>query len=260
MSFPGIIRRLFANNGAGPKLRKDILPSHADTHAPGGSDPIDFPESGVSAEAFAKLQQQVAALAGSLGQGDPWDIFPLRVPIPVVGVTFGGSDGRRAIMPGETEAREDWIICDGGSDGKDGTVPDLRGRMILGASDEHPAGSSGGSETHSHSISGTVGSSGSHSHTLSGSVSAMTLSTSQMPTHSHLYTCWSTSESGVGNGTFGGFNKVLTNTTGSSNSHSHSDTFSIGRGGSHSHSLSDVSSTNANHLSPYYAGHYVIRV
>ena len=260
MSFPGIIRRLFANNGAGPKLRKDILPSHADTHAPGGSDPIDFPESGVSAEAFAKLQQQVAALAGSLGQGDPWDIFPLRVPIPVVGVTFGGSDGRRAIMPGETEAREDWIICDGGSDGKDGTVPDLRGRMILGASNEHPAGSSGGSETHSHSISGTVGSSGSHSHTLSGSVSAMTLSTSQMPTHSHLYTCWSTSESGVGNGTFGGFNKVLTNTTGSSNSHSHSDTFSIGSGGSHSHSLSDVSSTNANHLSPYYAGHYVIRV
>ena len=209
MSFPGIIRRLFANNGAGPKLRKDILPSHADTHAPGGSDPIDFPESGVSAEAFAKLQQQVAALAGSLGQGDPWDIFPLRVPIPVVGVTFGGSDGRRAIMPGETEAREDWILCDGGSDGKGGTVPDLRGRMILGASDEHPAGSSGGSETHSHSISGTVGSSGSHSHTLSGSVSAMTLSTSQMPTHSHLYTCWSTSQNGVGNGTFGGFNKVL---------------------------------------------------
>lgn len=36
MPFPGIIRRLFANNGAGPKLRKDILPSHADTHAPGG--------------------------------------------------------------------------------------------------------------------------------------------------------------------------------------------------------------------------------
>ena len=42
MSFPGIIRRLFANNGAGPKLRKDILPSHADTHAPGGSDPLDL--------------------------------------------------------------------------------------------------------------------------------------------------------------------------------------------------------------------------
>lgn len=188
MSFPGIIRRLFANNGAGPKLRKDILPSHADTHAPGGSDPIDFPESGVSAEAFAELQQQVAALAGSLGQGDPWDIFPLRVPIPVVGVTFGGSDGRRAIMPGETEAREDWILCDGGSDGKGGTVPDLRGRMIMGASDEHPAGSSGGSETHSHSISGTVGSSGSHSHTLSGSVGSTTLSVSQMPKHSHRYT------------------------------------------------------------------------
>ena len=261
MSFPGIIRRLFANNGAGPKLRKDILPSHADTHAPGGSDPLDLETlGGVSSDDFSALQEKVAGLIEAIGNIDPWTIFPPRLPVAIDGVTFGGSDGRRAIMPGETEAREDWILCDGGSDGKGGTVPDLRGRMILGASDEHPAGSSGGSETHSHSISGTVGSSGSHSHTLSGSVSAMTLSTSQMPTHSHLYTCWSTSQSGVGNGTFGGFNKVLTDTTGSSNSHSHSDTFSIGSGGSHSHSLSDVSSTNANHLSPYYAGHYVIRV
>ncbi|WP_443666935.1 tail fiber protein, partial [Desulfovibrio sp.] len=100
---------------------------------------------------------------------DPWNIFPMRVPIAVDGVTFGGSDGRRAIMPGETEAREDWILCDGGSDGKGGTVPDLRGRMILGASDEHTAGSTGGSETHSHSISGTVG--------------ATTLSVEQMPGH-----------------------------------------------------------------------------
>ncbi len=88
---------------------------------------------------------------------DPWNIFPMRVPIAVDGVTFGGSDGRRAIMPGETVARENWIICDGGSDGKGGTVPTLRGRMILGASDEHTAGFTGGSETHSHSMSGTVG-------------------------------------------------------------------------------------------------------
>lgn len=87
---------------------------------------------------------------------DPWNIFPMRVPIAVDGVTFGGSDGRRAIMPGETVARENWIICDGGSDGKGGTVPTLRGRMILGASDEHTAGSTGGSETHSHSAGKTV--------------------------------------------------------------------------------------------------------
>lgn len=231
MSFPGIIRRLFANNGAGPKLRKDILPSHADTHAPGGSDPIDFPESGVSAEAFAELQQQVAALAGSLGQGDPWDIFPLRVPIPVVGVTFGGSDGRRAIMPGETEAREDWILCDGGSDGKGGTVPDLRGRMIMGASDEHPAGSSGGSETHSHSISGTVGST--------------TLSTNQMPSHSHSYSTVNAPGSTWGQGA-------------TQLSRSDRTTGTTGGSSSHTHSLSG-SARSTDSLPPFFSLAYVIR-
>ena len=234
MSFPGIIRRLFANNGAGPKLRKDILPSHADTHAPGGSDPIDFPESGVSAEAFAELQQQVAALAGSLGQGDPWDIFPLRVPIPVVGVTFGGSDGRRAIMPGETEAREDWILCDGGSDGKGGTVPDLRGRMIMGSSDEHPAGSSGGSETHSHSMSGTVG--------------ETTLSTEQMPAHGHSYTFRASSrDCGYASGSPMFWQNTATANTGNA-----------GGSQSHTHTL-DGASGEADSLPPYYALAYIMR-
>lgn len=232
MSFPAIFRRLFENGGAGPKLRKDILPSHADTHAPGGSDPLNVSEiGGISAEAFAELQQQVAALAGSLGQGDPWDIFPLRVPIPVVGVTFGGSDGRRAIMPGETEAREGWILCDGGSDGKDGTVPDLRGRMILGASDEHPAGSSGGSETHSHSISGTVGST--------------TLSTSQMPSHSHSYSTVNAPGSTWGQGS-------------TQLSRSDRTTGTTGGSSSHTHSLSG-SARSTDSLPPFFSLAYVIR-
>ena len=88
---------------------------------------------------------------------DPWSVFPKRVPIAVDGVTFGGSDGRRAIMPGESEPRENWVKCDGGSDGQGGSVPNLQGRFIRGASDSVPAGSTGGSEKHSHSLSGTVG-------------------------------------------------------------------------------------------------------
>ena len=40
MPFPGIIRRLFENDGEGPLLRKDIIPPHSDTHDAGGSDPI----------------------------------------------------------------------------------------------------------------------------------------------------------------------------------------------------------------------------
>ena len=44
MSLPGIFRRLFENEGAGPRLLKAILPFHADTHGAEGSDPIT-PES-----------------------------------------------------------------------------------------------------------------------------------------------------------------------------------------------------------------------
>ena len=122
-------------------------------------------------ETIATLRSQLASLAETVSKINPWDIFPMRVPIAVDGVTFGGSDGRRAIMPGETEPRENWVLCDGGSDGKDGTVPDLRGRMILGASETHQAGDTGGSETHSHSLSGTVG--------------KTTLTVEQTATHKH---------------------------------------------------------------------------
>ena len=235
MSFPGIIRRLFANNGAGPKLRKDILPSHADTHAPGGSDPLDLETlGGVSSDDFSALQEKVAGLIEAIGNIDPWTIFPPRLPVAIDGVTFGGSDGRRAIMPGETEAREDWILCDGGSDGKGGTVPDLRGRMILGASDEHTAGSTGGSETHSHSISGTVG--------------ATTLSVEQLASHGHPYSAPKPVQNAQ---------SASARTECKSQS---STTGLVGGSQSHTHSLSGVSSKAADSLPPYYAGHYVIRV
>lgn len=235
MSFPGIIRRLFANNGAGPKLRKDILPSHADTHAPGGSDPLDLETlGGVSSDDFSALQEKVAGLIEAIGNIDPWTIFPPRLPVAIDGVTFGGSDGRRAIMPGETEAREDWILCDGGSDGKGGTVPDLRGRMIMGASDEHEAGSTGGSETHSHSISGTVG--------------ATTLSVEQLASHRHDIKTFP--------GRIGAANpQQVWEATG--------DTIRMteNTGGSqpHTHTL-DGASGEANNLPPYYALSFIMRI
>lgn len=236
MSFPGIIRRLFANNGAGPKLRKDILPSHADTHAPGGSDPLDLETlGGVSSDDFSALQEKVAGLIEAIGNIDPWTVFPPRLPVAIDGVTFGGSDGRRAIMPGETEAREDWILCDGGSDGKGGTVPDLRGRMIRGASDSEPAGSTGGSETHTHSISGTVG--------------ATTLSVEQLASHEHAY---------MGSPSY----QRRNGSTDADAAYRPSSQITGTTGGSqpHTHSLSGVSSEGASSLPPYYAGHYVIRV
>lgn len=236
MSFPGIIRRLFANNGAGPKLRKDILPSHADTHAPGGSDPLDLETlGGVSSDDFSALQGKVAGLIEAIGNIDPWTMFPPRLPVAIDGVTFGGSDGRRAIMPGETEAREDWILCDGGSDGKGGTVPDLRGRMIRGASDSEPAGSTGGSETHTHSISGTVG--------------ATTLTVEQLASHRHDIKTFpghigAAEPQQVWEAT--GATIRLTENTGGSQPHTHS--------------LSGASSEAADSLPPYYALALIMRI
>ena len=233
MSFPGIFRRLFENKGAGPKLRKDILPTHADTHAPGGSDPLDLETlGGVSSDDFSALQEKVAGLIEAIGNIDPWTMFPPRLPVAIDGVTFGGSDGRRAIMPGETEAREDWILCDGGSDGKGGTVPDLRGRMIRGASDSEPAGSTGGSETHTHSISGTVG--------------ETTLSVAQLAAHSHPYEYPNIkTNSVVGFGAYGDHSSTNTGATGGSKSHTHT--------------LSGASG-QASSLPPYYALAYIMRV
>jgi hypothetical protein len=235
MSFPGIIRRLFANNGAGPKLRKDILPSHADTHAPGGSDPLDLETlGGVSSDDFSALQEKVAGLIEAIGNIDPWTIFPPRLPVAIDGVTFGGSDGRRAIMPGETEAREDWILCDGGSDGKGGTVPDLRGRMILGASDEHTAGSTGGSETHSHSISGTVGST--------------TLTVRQLARHEHTTTVASNISGSYhvqpGGGAYYNTGAFPSTNTGDSQPHTHNLT---------------GASEGASSLPPYYVLSFIMR-
>ena len=236
MSFPGIFRRLFEKDGAGPLLRKEILPPHADTHTADGGDPLDLAAlGGASAEELAALQQQVAELAEAVAgiKVDPWDSFPSRVPIAVDGVTFGGSDGRRAILPGEEEAREDWILCDGGSDGKGGTVPDLRGRMIMGASNAYAAGSTGGSAIHAHSLSGAVG--------------ATTLSVAQVASHTHSGNVSSLASSGG----------IMT---------SHSDIVklegAIGyTGGSqpHTHSLSGASG-QASSLPPYYALAYIMRV
>ena len=164
---------------------------------------------------------------------DPWSVFPKRVPIAVDGVTFGGSDGRRAIMPGESEPRENWVKCDGGSDGQGGSVPNLQGRFIWGASEDHKAGSTGGSETHAHSLSGTVG--------------ETTLSVKQMPMHTHPaaapYLIYSAGNVPVDSGNY---------------RHAASDAPAAGNSEPHTHTISGASG-EASSLPPYYALAYIMR-
>ena len=81
--------------------------------------------------------------------------------VPIGGVlsftgTFGGTGNRFPIPLGSSTPLTNWCLCDGTT--TNGLpVPDLRGLFIRGASDSEPAGSTGGSASHTHSLSGTVG-------------------------------------------------------------------------------------------------------
>ena len=151
--------------------------------------------------------------------------------------SFGGEGNRHPIPLGSSEPDTSWVLCDGGSDGKGGTVPNLLGRMILGASDAHPAGSTGGSETHSHSLSGTVGDT--------------TLSIEQMTAHAHQWRHVQTWISGETHA-----DGVTKN--GNINGDTHGTTTTVGGSQPHTHTL-DGASGEANGLPPYYVLSYVMR-
>ena len=105
-----------------------------------------------------------------------WKNMDNNVPagsvIPFYNVTLGGSDGRRPIFWGQQDADESWVLCDGGSDGQSGTVPNLIDSFVMGATVAN-AGQTGGASSqtltadqlpsHTHTI--TVNSAGAHTHT-----------------------------------------------------------------------------------------------
>lgn len=142
--------------------------------------------------------------------------------------TFGGEGNRHPIPLGGSEPDTGWVLCDGGSDGKGGTVPDLRGRMIMGVSDAYKAGSTGGSEKHSHSLTGTVG--------------ETTLTEAQMPSHTHTF----------GIGTYGSSAEAKGNTS------SKQRTDATGGSQAHTHTLEGASDEVAN-IPPYYALSFIMR-
>ena len=153
--------------------------------------------------------------------------------VPIGGIlsfsgTFGGTGNRFPIPLGSSEPLLSFCLCDGTT--TNGLpVPDLRGRMIRGASDSVPAGSTGGSETHSHSLSGTVG--------------ETTLTEAQMPSHTHTF----------GIGTYGSSAEAKGNTS------SKQRTDATGGSQSHTHSLSGASGETSS-LPPYYALSFIMRI
>ena len=158
------------------------------------------------------------------------------VNVPVGGIlafsgTFGGDGNRFPIPLGENAPDMHWCLCDGTT--TNGLpVPDLRGRMIRGASDSVPAGSTGGSEKHSHSLSGTVG--------------ETTLTVAQLAKHSHSYRG----------------NRETAQVAYDGSAMEYPEEFNTGTTGDsqpHTHSLSG-SSDEANSLPPYYALAMIIRI
>lgn len=165
------------------------------------------------------------------------------ITVPTGGIiafsgSFGGTGNRYPIPLGGTEPDTHWVLCDGGASGTGiGAVPDLRGRMILGASDAYPKGASGGAAT--------------HSHTLSGNVGATTLTVAQMPGHNHTLK--------IIQGSPDGGNWTIKNNL--STEYDMSMDYSAATGGSksHTHALSGASG-QASSLPPYYALAYIMRV
>lgn len=110
---------------------------------------------------------------------------------PFYNCRLGGSDGRRLIPWGESVADERYVLCDGGTDGLGGNVPNLMDKFLL-PSTVAQAGQTGGSLNLS--IPGV---------TVNGTVGETVLTVDQIPSHSHT---GSTSTAGSHSHTRGSMN------------------------------------------------------
>ena len=168
----------------------------------------------------------------AVNSGNDAGAVPIGGILPFSG-TFGGTGNRFPIPLGSSEPLLSFCLCDGTT--TNGLpVPDLRGLFIRGASDAHPAGSTGGSENHSHGLSGTVG--------------ATTLTVEQIASHTHSYT---DEHSGAGSGNPGGQSWGYVSDT--------KVTAPTGGSQPHTHTLSG-SSGAADSLPPYYALALIMRI
>lgn len=110
---------------------------------------------------------------------------------PFYNCKVGGSDGRRLIPWGSSDAYEAYVLCDGGSDGRGGNVPNLMDKFLL-PSTVAQAGQTGGSLNLS--IPGV---------TVNGTVGETVLTVDQIPSHTHT---GSTSTAGYHTHTRGSMN------------------------------------------------------
>lgn len=97
---------------------------------------------------------------------------PAGAVMPFANVKLGGSDGRRPIFWGATAADEGWVLCDGGTAYGSVKAPNLIGKFVRGDTVAN-AGKTGGADSvtlssanmpaHTHTV--TLASAGAHTHT-----------------------------------------------------------------------------------------------
>lgn len=201
--------------------------------------------------------------------------------VPYYKVTLGGPESRNPIFWGQDEFDPTWLLCDGGSDGRGGKVPNLSERFVLGTTNISNIGNTGGgysgrvtgkisstvaggtvsASTTVATNTGTTTATGSNSQTsvtattnavtTSGTVGNTTISVATMPSHSHqlryvLGSQGGTNHYAVALESEGSFSGAFISNTGSSGAHSHSLTMNA-----HSHNLSSNNHTHTFTGSPH---------
>lgn len=211
---------------------------------------------------------------------------PAGSVLPFYNVNLGGPDNRNPIFWGESEPDTGWLICDGGSDGRGGSVPDLREKFIMGANGVDDAGQTGGADSATPKISvqnvtqgGSIGNT-----TAGGSVAASatyvsvqhtTLDDSTLPAHSHQLNAAQVCASGTGRfcvdiGAGGLIGYTWVSTIGKSWGHTHGITdpghYHAFSGTAHTHTFTGAAHTHSatantiNTLPPYYKMAYCVKL
>ena len=227
-----------------------------------------------------------------------WKNIDVTVPagaiMPFHNVQMGGTDNRNPIFWGTTQPDTGWVICDGGSDGRNGVTPNLIDKFVKGSTAQN-AGKTGGSATldipniavsgviggtaltieqlPSHTHSGSTNTTGNHTHTKgsmnitgqigcddrAGNLANGCFSSGKQSTYN-------TSASGSDNAPWDYFqmnaNESWTGETSSNGSHSHTFTLnSVGSGQTHTHTLTANSSiSDVDNEPPFYTEAYFMKL
>lgn len=196
-----------------------------------------------------------------------------RIPgevVPFYNVNLGGEANRNPIFWGQSEPDTGWLICDGGSDGRGGSVPDLRNRFVMCSSYSGDAGQTGGAASVTPTISVQNATQGG-SIVISGTgvrVLDHTLGVEQIPSHNHTvgnsYLIGKVSANGYSlfnNTPEGKEDNLMMANTGGTQAHTHG-IYDAG----HTHSFTGAAHTHtatANAIStvpPYYKMAYCVKL